>query len=282
MDTGLGGGRQHFDGRDTEMAALRRALRRPDCKAVVITGAHGVGKSRLVEEFSAGAGGRGGHRVVRVQATHSARVLPLSALAPLLPPDGYAEEPAEFIRRVRQRMAAHRASAATRTVLVVDDVQLLDPTSLALIALLSADSSLFLAVTLPDGADWPDVLRSLWREDALRHIPLSALGEEESARLLIATMGGPVAAPALRALWEASGGNPLCLRELLRSALADGRLSSVHGVWCLTRPLAPVLPGALLGSRDRPAGAQRTERLEKPSTVREILGPHWHPGWVLQ
>ncbi|MFF3850838.1 AAA family ATPase [Streptomyces sp. NPDC002328] len=259
VDTGLGSGRLHFAGRDTELAALRRALRRPDCKAVVITGAHGVGKSRLAEEFSTGAGGRGGHRVVRVQATHSARALPLSALAPLLSSDVYAEEPAEFIRRVRRRMAAHRSSATTRTVLVVDDIQLLDPTSLALIALLLADSSLFLAVTLPDGADWPDVLRSLWREDALRHIALPTLGEEESARLLIATMGGPVAAPALRALWEASGGNALCLRELLRSALADGRLSPVHGVWCLTRPLAAVLPDALLDVRLRElTGPQRT------------------------
>ncbi|MFJ4768633.1 AAA family ATPase [Streptomyces uncialis] len=242
--TGRPGARLPFAGRAAQLGALERALRRPSCRAAVITGAPGVGKSRLAEEFLTRARSRGGHRVVRVQATDAARAMPLSALAPLLPYDSEVDGPAGFFAEVRRRAAAHRVSAGP-TVLVVDDIHLLDPTSLALLSLLLADATVFLAATLPDGAPWPDALRALWRDDALRHLPLPALTSRESAALLAAAVGGPVAAPTARALWEASRGNPLLLRELLRATLAENGLGEVRGVWCLSRPLPATLPAAV-------------------------------------
>ncbi|MFI6524413.1 helix-turn-helix transcriptional regulator [Streptomyces uncialis] len=242
--TGRPGARLPFAGRAAQLGALERALRRPSCRAAVITGAPGVGKSRLAEEFLTRARHRGGHRVLRVQATDAARAMPLSALAPLLPYDSEVDGPAGFFAEVRRRAAAHRATAGP-TVLVVDDIHLLDPTSLALLSLLLADATLFLAATLPDGAPWPDALRALWRDDALRHLPLPALTARESAALLAAAVGGPVAAPTARALWEASRGNPLLLRELLRATLAENGLGEVRGVWCLNRPLPETLPATV-------------------------------------
>src|SRR5258708_437177 len=50
-------------------------------------------------------------------------------------------------------------------------------------------------------------------------------------------LGGPLAGAAVRGLWDASAGNALYLRELLRGATESGALTDDGGVWMLRRPL---------------------------------------------
>ncbi|MFD5035244.1 LuxR C-terminal-related transcriptional regulator [Streptomyces sp. NPDC058405] len=249
-----------FTGRTEELTALHAALRRPGCKGAAVTGAPGVGKSRLAEEFVGRTGPA--HRTVRVLATLTASTVPLSALAPLLPAHAGAEDPAVFFREVRQSFAA--TGGGSRTVLLVDDVHLLDPTSLALLGQLAADSSVFLVATLPTDADWPDVLHSLWRADALDHLRLPAFSRPEMAGLLRAALAGAVSAPAELALWEVGLGNALWTREVVRTAVRDGSLVQVDGVWCLARPLKR-LP-AVVPFADRMRDLPRDRR-----TVLELL-----------
>ncbi|MEU9335512.1 AAA family ATPase [Streptomyces sp. NPDC048290] len=254
---GARGGRMPFTGRDTALGELAGALRRPGCRAVLITGPPGVGKSRLAEEFLARSRHADSRPGVRVRATGTGHAPPLSALSPLLPPDAMAPsghpasgaDPAAALLAARRRAADRRAASGVPALLVVDDIHLLDDTSCALLALLLADGSVFLTATLPDGAAWPGFLRALWREDALLPLSLPPFTADETATLLSAALAGPVTAPAARALWDAARGNALMLRELLRAARADGSLREVLGVWCLARPLPARLPGGWPDSR---------------------------------
>ncbi|MFI6208264.1 LuxR C-terminal-related transcriptional regulator [Streptomyces sp. NPDC051041] len=216
-----------FVGRRTELAGLRAGLRRASCRAAVLTGPPGVGKSRAGEEFLLAAG-PAGHRVWRIRATEAAASVPLLALAPLLPP-AHSDDPVELFREVAGRVAG----PGPRPVVLVDDVHRLDPSSMSLLGLLAEQAGLFLVATLPAEADLPEVLRAWWRQGTLHHVPLGPLDRDESAELLRAALGGLVAAPARHAFDEAGRGNPLLLRELLRTAVGAGALREVGGVWCL-------------------------------------------------
>ena len=88
--------------RPVEQAAIRSALRRPDCRGVVVIGAAGVGKTTLartvIESLSA--------PVHWAACTESSRSIPLGAFAPA---EG---QPASF-----RQLAGRRATAEPRGVL---------------------------------------------------------------------------------------------------------------------------------------------------------------------
>ncbi|WP_166634544.1 LuxR family transcriptional regulator [Streptomyces sp. GC420] len=236
-----------FTGRGEELERLRGGLRRAGCRGVVITGARGVGKSRLAEEFLAGAGVR--HRTVRLLASEATADVPLSAFAPLLRCPVRPGEPALLFQEVRRALTV--PPGEPRTVLLVDEAHHLDTSSLALLSALAGDSSVFLVATLPQDAEWPGVFRTLWRQDALEHLRLRAFDRDGTALLLRKALDAPVAAPAARALWEAGRGNALWSRELLRAAVREGALRQVGGVWCLARPLEQAILEAPAESRFR-------------------------------
>ena len=74
-------------GREKEMRLIDAALSEPDVSGIVISGAAGVGKSRIATEALDAAAARG-CVVRRVVGTSSARKLPLGALASWAGPTG--------------------------------------------------------------------------------------------------------------------------------------------------------------------------------------------------
>ena len=101
---------------------------------VVLTGPAGAGKSRLAEELLTVAAGRPTARVVGHPATQS---IPLGAMAHLLPADltrniGLGDDDrASLFHRARQHLAEHAGSE--RLLVVADDVDQLDETSLGVL-----------------------------------------------------------------------------------------------------------------------------------------------------
>ncbi|TMR99643.1 serine/threonine-protein kinase [Nonomuraea basaltis] len=223
-----------FVGRRGELERLDDVLASGACAAVLVTGPSGVGKTRLAEEFVAQARSLG-HGAAHIAATVSASVVPLSALGPIMPPGTDLADPHALFDAVRSRIAALAGNG--RFVLAVDDIDLLDPTSLALLAYLLADARLFLIATKRSEAGTPDALEALWRKGSALHVELRNLDREGTETLLHLALGAPVAAAAAHALWEASQGNVLYLRELVLSGQADGTLDDADGVWRLRGPL---------------------------------------------
>jgi DNA-binding CsgD family transcriptional regulator len=204
-------------GREAELGLALEVLRDGSAGGMVISGGAGLGKTRLAAEVAGSA-----DVVEWVRATRSAAAIPLGAFAALLP-DGPAGAGVELLARVRAGVAER--AAGRRMVLCVDDAQLLDDASAALVHQLVAAREAFAVVTVRPDEPAPDAVRALWKDELCPLIELRALDRDEVARLLEAGVGAPVDGRSAAALWERSRGNPLFLRELAR----DGSVEL--GVW---------------------------------------------------
>jgi DNA-binding CsgD family transcriptional regulator/tetratricopeptide (TPR) repeat protein/type II secretory pathway predicted ATPase ExeA len=203
---------------------------------VVIAGAAGVGKTRLATEVLEAASREGCH-VVRVAATEAARSIPFGAVAHLLPdalPSGAAQ-----IDLLRVARAAVAASAAGRRIVVgVDDAHLLDAASATLVHQLAARREAALVVTVRTGEASPDAVTALWKDEGCAYVELQPLAEGELGTLLELALG-PTDGPTVHALWGATRGIPLFVRELVRHGLERGLLTERHGIWHWRGPLVP-------------------------------------------
>ena len=195
----------------------------------MVAGPAGVGKTRLALEASEHAAAEG-CAVTWVRATRSAASIPLGAFGALLPP---ADTPlpggVELLARVRHALAER--AAGRRLVLCVDDGQLLDDVSAALVHQLVAAREAFAIVTVRQGDAVPDALRALWKDELCESLSLHELSREDVARLLGEALGGPADGPTVTALWELTRGNAMFLRELVRHGLDQGVLAQDHGLW---------------------------------------------------
>ncbi|GAA0462425.1 LuxR family transcriptional regulator [Paractinoplanes deccanensis] len=214
-------------GRKAEMSALTAAL--GFTEGIVVEGGAGIGKTTLVAAVADAAQARG-LRVLRCTGFESFAVFGYSGLQELLPPlmpladalpgrqreallvalglaDGSAPDP--LLVNLALLGLLEEAAAETPVVVVADDAQWLDPSSLAALE--------FIATRLRDA---PVTLLAAVRTGnpvlagaGVRRLRLGALSAGESAELLSAAAPGLPGDLRERILAEAAG-NPLALREL--------------------------------------------------------------------
>ena len=124
-------------------------------------------------------------------------------------------------------------------VIGVDDAQLLDPVSAALVLHLATSGSAFVLATVRAGEPCPDAIVSLWKDDTARRMELAYLSDDAVRSLVEAALGDPVEEAALEWVAEVSRGNVLYVRELVRGAVEAGALVWSSGFWRLEgRPTA--------------------------------------------
>lgn len=234
-----------FTGRSGVLEHVDAAV--ASANGLLIAGAVGVGKSRLAAECAARAE-RDGFTVVRVQATRAARRIPLGALAPLLPDGSYPDG----LRGDTLARIAAAIGSGPRSLLVVDDADLLDDASAAVVHQIAVRRLAVAVLTMRSGPGScpPDTMLALWKDGVLDRLDLEPLTRACADELLGSALGGPVDGACLRDLWEASHGNPLYLRELVQGALETGTLRHAEGLWQLTRELpTSVRLGELVDAR---------------------------------
>jgi DNA-binding NarL/FixJ family response regulator len=219
-------------GREAELAGIAAARADRHCPGVVVTAAPGAGKSRLAREAQAAAD-RDGALTAWVQATRSAAAVPLGAVAGLIPDELRTDHPLELMRRCE---AALRERAGGReVVLAVDDAQLLDAVSAALVLHLAATGTAFIIATVREGEPSPDAITSLWKDVDARRLELGRLSDDAIAQLVETALAAPVEQFGLSRVITHSQGNPMYARELVLSALADNILSLEDGLWRVAR-----------------------------------------------
>jgi DNA-binding CsgD family transcriptional regulator len=201
---------------------LLTAILRTDVPGVVLSGAAGVGKTRLAAEL-VGRAARLGRRTAWTLGTHSMRAIALGAFDHLVPAT------ADAIPAVARALCP---PGAGRLVLGVDDAHLLDDRSAELVEHLAATGSAFVVATVRRDEQHPDQVGALWTRHGLRRVELQALSHREVAELLVAALGGPVDAATSARIASASGGNPLFVRELVLAGRDRGALRQRDGTWC--------------------------------------------------
>jgi tetratricopeptide (TPR) repeat protein len=216
-------------GRQEELALCESCLAGERWRGVVVAGAPGVGKTRLMLEALVAAAGFG-RVTARVTATESGRAVPLGALAHLLPVE-LTRAPTTFDLLRRAEVAFMERSQREPLVLCVDDAHLLDPASAMLVHQLVADGSAIGLLTVRSGEPAPDAVTALWKDHGCAFLELQPLSREETSSLLESELGGPLEGRTEHALWQASRGVPLVLGELVLEGLDRGVLVEELGLW---------------------------------------------------
>jgi DNA-binding CsgD family transcriptional regulator len=208
---------------------------------VIIFGPSGVGKTRLAEECRR-IGEMEGYCTERTIGATFTQSLPLSSVAALLPAalseahaDGNSSVASMFesVRRTLDDRLGGR-----RMVLVADDIHRFDAASLALVAYLVNQRTIFLVGTVRTGDPIPDLVTALWRDEQVTRFDVAELDGEDFDTLLHLALGGALEAGARLQLWSASQGNPLYVHELVMGALENETLLEREGVWHLEGPLS--------------------------------------------
>ena len=120
---------------------------------------------------------------------------------------------------------------------LVDDAQLLDATSAALVLQLASSAAAFVLAIARSGESCPDAIVSLWKDAGAQRMELSALSERDTHELVEDLVGGPVEENVRRWVWDSSQGNALYARELIHGVLERGALKQVSGLWRLQSSL---------------------------------------------
>jgi DNA-binding CsgD family transcriptional regulator/tetratricopeptide (TPR) repeat protein len=226
-------------GRSEEMRTIEAAMSATDLSGIVVRGAAGVGKSRIVREaMSAAAPDR--YECRWTVGTTAAQTLPLGAFASWLDPGN--RDRLQLVRGVIESLTS--AAPGITVVLGVDDAQLVDELSAFVLHQIVQRGAAKLLLTVRDGEPIPDTVREVWKDGQFDRLDLQPLSHDETTALLAATLGRQIDPDAASRLWHLTSGNVLYLRNIVERELADGRIRQHKGCWRWIGE--PIMPNSLI------------------------------------
>ncbi|MBH0110371.1 NACHT domain-containing protein [Salinibacterium sp. NG22] len=209
--------------RESERDAVLAALRGPRPRSVMLRGPSGVGKTTLGAHISQ-ALRADGRTVIPVIGLAELVDVPLGALAPVLASSGRHD--IESVSDRVQALVGVVGENPQKFVLVIDDAPLLDAVSASVLYQLVRVFGVTTLLTARDSHEVVGPLARLLHENLIDIVELDGLSLEHSQSILQQYLGGTLRPESLRALFEASRGNPLMLRELIFAAARAGGIRS--------------------------------------------------------
>src|SRR6478609_9201010 len=140
------------------MRTIEAAILAPDTSGIVVRGAAGVGKSRIVREALSVAASKGCEGRWAV-GTSSARAIPLGAFTPWA--QSGVTDTVQLVRGVIESLTA--APAGTTVVVGVDDVHLLDDLSTFVVEQIVQRGAAKVVFTVRDGEPVPAAVQEIWK-----------------------------------------------------------------------------------------------------------------------
>jgi AAA ATPase domain len=176
-----------LSGRDSELKAIQALLDEPRNRTVYLFGAAGVGKTRLSSELRAHAVAAG-KATFRIVGNATTKNVPFGSVAHLLqdqlassgsngagPVAKDAENEAALLIGMVERTV--REAGGGRSILFVDDAQLLDSLSATVVALIIAHGRASVVATVRLGEDLPDALSSALRSGEAARFDIEKLND---------------------------------------------------------------------------------------------------------
>lgn len=246
-----------FVGRETALQALKAKLDdagqgRPGL--VCLSGERGVGKSRLLSEFKflaqiegatilnfepASLGARPQSIIEAIlgylRVYSGAEMAAVDDIPAVLSEEGKYRLFESVTQRLVEMSQSHRVGHSL--VLLVDDFEMFDPTSLEFVRYLAFSLSNQRLLVLVAGLKekrYLDLVGEFGRLSMFEHISVPLLAEKEVRRLAVSLLGDvPSLDELVGWLMTTTGGNPLFVLETIRS-LIDGRVLVARGThWTL-------------------------------------------------
>lgn len=191
--------------------------------ALIVTGPGGIGKTHLLRALRE-----------RFEAQHClAPLLSASALSQSIPlgvfagATGFLAEEWATPAAVINSFARHRST----TVLLVDNVNLLDDSSMFVVTQLISAARVPVVVVTRDLTEAPEAIRALYDSGALTEVRVNTLSDEEVHDLATSITGGRLTPDTRSRIVDAAAGNPLRLREMVTGSLTGGRLVETDFGW---------------------------------------------------
>lgn len=211
-------------------------------RAVVVTGPAGVGKTHLL-------------KAVRTQfeAEHClASLLSASTLSQSVPLGVFAGTASSLANEPQTPAALidsyvrHRSTA----VLLIDNVELLDDSSLFVVTQLIKASRVPAVLVTRSLTDAPAEIQALYDSGELSEISVESLSDVEATHMSTSVAGGALTPDSRLRILEVAGGNPRQLREIITGSVADGRLvQTAHGWQLYGEPAPSPRLAQLVGAR---------------------------------
>ncbi|SNR78096.1 helix-turn-helix transcriptional regulator [Blastococcus mobilis] len=223
-------------GREAARMAIVSALAEEPVHSVVIAGPAGVGRTRLARE-AVEVATREGRPVRWAAGTAPAAVVPLGALAHLIPAVDVASDPLALLQRATAAIVGDGSVPAP--VLAVDDVHLLDQLSITLLHQLAASGAVPMILTVRTGRGVKDPVAPLWKDGRATRFDLQPLGRADNDQLITQVLAGDLETRTAERLWQLTRGNPLFLREILEEGRRSGRLRQAGELWRWEGPISP-------------------------------------------
>lgn len=177
----------------------------------------------------------GGRTILRLMATPATSSLPFGAVAHLLGEQPLADR-AVLLRQLQQTIALTEPEPP---MVLVDDIDLLDDASLALVTGLAANRSTTVLATMRTEVSSKSTMVPLWKDESFERLDIAPLDRQGSDAATTAMLGAPASVGLATRLWGISQGNPLYLRELIFASLDVGTITQGSKYFDLQGDIVP-------------------------------------------
>lgn len=214
-------------GRRLELQRVRGLLESSQTSVVLLRGAPGAGSSRLCAEVAREARERG-WVVHQAAATPAASTIALGALASLLPREGDVD-PLALLARAPGWLAR---PGDGRLLIVIDDADLLDSASLALLHSMVSSAGCSAVLALSSNREIPATVAAILRVGRAVEVDVAPLPPDDVGELVGNALGGTPDAAMVHALLHATDANLVLLAALLADGVEAGTVTRSDSGLC--------------------------------------------------